>query len=69
MLKEKPDEDEKICCLLLTAVMLVSCLAGCSGQMTEGKKGFQTFEDFENAKLGVLAGSEFDRHKNCFPIS
>jgi len=40
--------------------MVVSLFAGCGGK-TEQENKFQTFEDFENARLGVLTGSIFDK--------
>lgn len=51
---------KRLLCLLLALLMVGSLLTGCGGK-TEQKKEFETFEDFENARLGVLTGSEFDR--------
>lgn len=47
--------------------MVGSLLTGCGGK-TNGEKEFHTFEEFENAKLGILTGSEFDRQtQELFP--
>ena len=51
---------KRILCLLFALLMTVSLLAGCGGK-TEQQKKFETFEDFENARLGVLTGSVFDK--------
>lgn len=51
---------KRILCLLFSLLMTVSLLAGCGGK-TEQQKKFETFEDFENARLGVLTGSVFDK--------
>ena len=60
---------KRILCLTLTFVMLLACFTGCSDKPNDAKK-FNTFEDFENAKLGVLTGSEFDRQTSVlFPNS
>ena len=59
---------KKILCLLLTVIMLSACFVGCNGQTNNENKEFVAFEDFENAKLGVLTGSEFDRQtQELFP--
>ncbi len=60
---------KKLLCLLFALLMVVGLFAGCSGK-TEQKKEFQTFEDFKDAKLGVLTGSEYDRlTQELFPDS
>ena len=51
---------KRILCLLFALLMVVSILAGCSDKAEQQKK-FETFEDFENARLGVFTGSVFDR--------
>ena len=51
---------KRLICLLLALLMVVIILAGCSDK-TEQQKKFETFEDFENARLGVLTGSVFDK--------
>ena len=51
---------KRFLCLLIALLMVVSLLAGCGGK-TEQQKKFETFEDFENARLGVLTGSVFDK--------
>ena len=61
---------KKLLCLLLTVMMLSACFVGCNKQQNDEGKEFQTFEEFENAKLGVLTGSEFDRQtQELFPDS
>ena len=58
---------KRILCLLFALLMVVSILAGCSDK-AEQKKKFETFEDFENARLGVFTGSVFDRQtQELFP--
>ena len=58
---------KKRICLLLSLLMVFSLLAGCQTGV-EQKKEFTTFEDFENARLGVLTGSEFDKQtQELFP--
>ncbi len=52
---------KKILCLLLAVITLCACFAGCNGQTNDEKKEFLAFEDFKDAKLGVLTGSEYDR--------
>lgn len=60
---------KRFLCLLFALLMVVGLFAGCSGK-TEQKKEFQTFEEFKDAKLGVLTGSEYDRlTKELFPDS
>ena len=55
-------------CLLLSILMLAACLAGCGEQTIDEKKEFETFEDFADARLGVLTGSDFDRQTSAlFP--
>ena len=51
---------KRLICLLFVLLMVVSLFAGCGGK-TEQENKFQTFEDFENARLGVLTGSIFDK--------
>ena len=51
---------KRILCLLFALVMTVCLFAGCKAD-TQEKKEFNTFEDFENARLGVLTGSVFDK--------
>ena len=51
---------KRILSLLFALLMVVSILAGCSDKAEQQKK-FETFEDFENARLGVLTGSIFDK--------
>ena len=51
---------KRILSLLFALLMVVSILAGCSDKAEQQKK-FETFEDFENARLGVLTGSVFDK--------
>ena len=51
---------KRLLCLLFALLMVVSLLVGCSGK-TEQQKTFETFESFENARLGVLTGSVFDK--------
>lgn len=61
---------KKILCLILAVVMLSACFAGCNGQTNDEKKEFLAFEDFKDAKLGVLTGSEYDRlTQELFPDS
>lgn len=61
---------KKILCLLLALLMLATSFAGCSQSPSTNQKEFQSFEDFENAKLGVLTGSEYDRQTQViFPNS
>ena len=45
---------------MFALLMVASLLTGCGGK-TEQEKQFQKFEDFENARLGVLTGSIFDK--------
>ena len=52
---------KKLLCLFMTIVVLIACFAGCKARTNDEKKEFQTFEDFQDAKLGILTGSEFDR--------
>ena len=57
---------KRILCLLFVLLMVVSLLAGCG--KTEQQNKFQTFEDFENARLGVCTGSVFDKQtQELFP--
>ena len=51
---------KRLICLLFALLMVVIILAGCSDKAEQQKK-FETFEDFENARLGVLTGSVFDK--------
>ena len=51
---------KRLICLLFALLMVASLLTGCGGK-TDGENKFQTFEDFENARLGVLTGSVFDK--------
>ena len=51
---------KRLLCLLFALLMVASLLTGCGGK-TDGENKFQTFEDFENARLGVLIGSIFDK--------
>ena len=61
---------KKILCLLLAILMLATSFAGCSQSPSRNQKEFQSFEDFESAKLGVLTGSEYDRQTQViFPNS
>ena len=48
---------KKVLAMLMLIAMLVGLLAGCSN---ETEKSFQSMEDFEHAKIGVLTGSAFD---------
>ncbi len=58
---------KRILCLALAIVITALLFAGCANE-TEEKKGFNTFEDFENARLGVLTGSVFDKQtEELFP--
>ena len=45
---------KRILSLLFALLMVVSILAGCSDKAEQQKK-FETFEDFENARLVVMA--------------
>lgn len=59
--------NKRFLCLLFALLMVGSLLTGCGGK-TNGEKEFHTFEEFENAKLGILTGSEFDRQtQELFP--
>ena len=61
---------KRVFCLFLAILMLMSCFVGCSPKSDTDKKEFHTFDDFRDAKLGVLTGSEFDRQtKELFPDS
>ena len=61
---------KKWLCAILAILMVVSCLAGCNQTESVQEKEFRNFEDFENAKLGVLTGSEYDRQtQEIFPDS
>ena len=51
---------KRILSLLFALLMVVSILTGCSDKAEQQKK-FETFEDFENARLGVYTGSVFDK--------
>ena len=51
---------KRLICLLFALLMVASLLTGCGGK-TDGENKFQTFEDFENARLGVLTESIFDK--------
>ena len=51
---------KRLICLLFALIMVVSLMAGCGGK-TEQQEEFQTFEDFENARLGVYTGSIFSK--------
>lgn len=58
---------KRILSLLFALLMVVSILAGCSDKAEQQKK-FETFEDFENASLGVYTGSVFDKQtQELFP--
>ena len=48
---------KKILSFLLLTVMIAVALTGCSDDNTQS---FQSMEDFEEAKIGVLTGSSFD---------
>ena len=61
---------KKLFCLLLAILMLTSCLVGCNKKPSTNEKEFNSFDDFNNAKLGVLTGSEYDRQtQEIFPDS
>ena len=58
---------KRLICLLSAILMIVGLFAGCGGKSEQQKK-FETFEDFENARLGVLTGSVFDKQsQELFP--
>ena len=56
---------KRLICLLSALLMIVGLFAGCGGKSEQQKK-FETFEDFENARLGVLTGSIFDKQTGKF---
>ena len=56
---------KKILSILLLTVMIAIAFTGCSGDKTQS---FQSMEDFEEAKIGVMTGSSFDLlAKEYFP--
>ena len=58
---------KRFICLLFALLMVVSVFTGCGGNAND-KKEFNTFEDFENARLGVYTGSVFDKQtQELFP--
>lgn len=58
---------KRLLCLFFTLIMIVSLFVGCSNR-TEQEKEFKSFEDFSDARLGVLTGSIFDKQtKELFP--
>ena len=60
MIKKK-----KILSIFLLTVMILAALTGCSDDKTQS---FQSMEDFDQAKIGVLTGSVYDDYaKNLFP--
>ena len=56
---------KKILSIFLLTVMILAALTGCSDDKTQS---FQSMEDFDQAKIGVLTGSSHDKtaHEN-FP--
>ena len=58
-------QTKKILSIFLLTVMILVALTGCSDDKTQS---FQSMEDFEEAKIGVLTGSSFDLlTKEYFP--
>lgn len=55
----------KILAVLLMVLLVVVPLIGCND---ENMKSFQSMEDFEQAKIGILTGSSHDKTaKELFP--
>ena len=54
----------------MAILMLTSCFVGCEKKPSANDKEFYSFDDFNNAKLGVLTGSEYERQtQQIFPNS
>ena len=51
---------KRLLCLLLAILMVSILLVSCSNESQQENK-FETFEDFETARLGILTGSVFDK--------
>lgn len=49
---------KKILSIFLLTVMILAALTGCSDDKTQS---FQSMEDFDQAKIGVLTGSSHDK--------
>ena len=59
---------KRLVCLLFAFLMIVCLFTGCGGKKEE--REFNTFEDFADARLGVLTGSIFDKETTkLFPES
>ena len=59
---------KRLICLILVALMVISCFAGCTPKTTTNEQEFYSFDDFKKAKIGVLTGSEYDRQtREIFP--
>lgn len=59
---------KRLICLILVALMVISCFAGCTPKTTTNEQELYSFDDFKKAKIGVLTGSEYDRQtREIFP--
>ena len=59
---------KRILCLFCAVILAALCFSGCAAQKTE--KAFVEAKDFNDAKIGVLTGSNFEgQTQKKFPDS